>query len=444
MTIKLVVFILLELLLIYFLFGNAILRKIMPAKRRRAQLLKDYERHLKRTLRWDRDLLDEHRRNAIAELVERVRRERERIGSRDVLTEQLDEALTEIDRETAALLRHRESPWNWLRESLEVAVVALTIAFGFRALVLQPFKIPTGSMEPTLYGIHFQPVADLKMPNPVQRALEYLHFSRRYVDEVVVRSGYVDEMGKARSLPLFPATQVVIAGLAYRLPGNLEALGKMNERLGEFLQELSQYAQVTAVWGLAGVDKPRPPRFEAGETLAQGCLIAGDHVFVNRFWLNFTDLKRGDIVVFLTDGLRDPAGQPLRGRYYIKRLVGMPGDTLVIGDDGKLYVQEAGAEDFRVVDGRDSTAFERIYSGQGGYHGYVRNMPNSKYMSEPFTVGEDEYMMLGDNSAHSQDSRFWGAVPRRNIVGRASLVWWPLSRRWGLIDTADPESVASE
>jgi signal peptidase I len=438
MTTKFVIFILLELVLFYFLFGNYLVRKILPTRRRRSLIFRDYQHHLRRILRLDHDLLDENQQSALAGLVEEAARCRVEALDAAADAETLDARLHEIDQRSSELLKYRESPWNWLRESLEVAVVALAIAFGFRALFLQPFKIPTGSMEPTLYGIHFQPIENLEMPNSVQRVVDYLHFSRRYVDETVKRTGYLRDLGEARSFPLFPVSNVVIAGLTYRLPGDLDALKKMNGKLGNFLDDLSRYAIATERLGLS-VDKPQPPMFEAGDTLAEGCMITGDHVFVNRFWLNFTGLKRGDIVVFLTDGIRDQFGQPLRGRYYIKRLVGLPGDTLLIKDDGKLYVKEPGSSDFQVVDGSVAPAFDRIYSGRGGYHGYVRNLAHSKYLSEPFTIGEDQYLMLGDNSAHSQDSRFWGTVPRRNIVGRASLVWWPLSRRWGVIDSVEPE-----
>jgi signal peptidase I len=48
--------------------------------------------------------------------------------------------------------------------------------------------------------------------------------------------------------------------------------------------------------------------------------------------------------------------------------------------------------------------------------------------------------MLGDNSESSSDGRYFGPVPRENIVGRACFVWWPFSRRWGLVDRAEPLS----
>ena len=55
-----------------------------------------------------------------------------------------------------------------------------------------------------------------------------------------------------------------------------------------------------------------------------------------------------------------------------------------------------------------------------------------------YVVPEDHYFMLGDNSAFSLDSRFFGAVPRHNLVGRSWFIFWPFSRRWGLTDRLEP------
>ena len=57
---------------------------------------------------------------------------------------------------------------------------------------------------------------------------------------------------------------------------------------------------------------------------------------------------------------------------------------------------------------------------------------------EDYTIPSDHYFMLGDNSAFSLDSRFFGAVPRRNLVGRSWFIFWPFSRRWGLTDRLPP------
>ncbi len=438
MMIKTIIFIVLELVLAYFLFGSQLLRKLMSKRRRQALMLKDYEHHLRRVLRMDGDLIGPDRRESLDALIAEVHDKRGRMNRSEIKCEELDALVADLDSRGAQLLVYRDSSWNWLRETLEVAVVALVIAFACRTLFLQPFKIPTGSMEPTLYGIHFKHVQDLEKPNPVRRFFDYLNYSRRYVDATIERSGHLSNLAAAGSIPFLPKTKVVVGGVSYEIPVKSENLDKVNDKLHSYFYDLARYSMARQKWGLA-LDRPEPPRFAAGEKLAEGYMLAGDHVFVNRFSLNFSELKRGDVVVFTTDGIEDDNGNALNGHYYIKRLVGLPGDTLQIRADHKLYVKPAGDDEFKLVDGSVDSAFDRIYSGRGGYHGYVPKLPGSKYLYEPYTIGADQYMMLGDNSARSQDSRFWGAVPRRNIVGRASLVWWPLSRRWGAIDAIEPE-----
>ena len=132
-------------------------------------------------------------------------------------------------------------------------------------------------------------------------------------------------------------------------------------------------------------------------------------------------------------------GRSFGGRFYIKRLVGLPGDELLIRDH-KLWLKAPGETDFRLLDASDDPGFERVHSCKGYYHGYA-NMPGSLYLkdgSDSFKVPEGHYFMLGDNSENSLDSRYWGTVPRRNLVGTACFVWWPFSRRWGLVDRVEP------
>lgn len=128
------------------------------------------------------------------------------------------------------------------------------------------------------------------------------------------------------------------------------------------------------------------------------------------------------------------------GFYYVKRLVGLPGDTLKLVD-GMLYVKPENEAEFRKITDF-SPEFNKIFSGLGGYHGYTYGRPpQMQYLMneyDTFTVPEDHYFMLGDNSAGSLDSRSWGTVPRSNIVGKAMFVFWPFSRRWGIPDSKPP------
>ena len=164
--------------------------------------------------------------------------------------------------------------------------------------------------------------------------------------------------------------------------------------------------------------------YRRGEIIARGSIDTGDQVFVDKFSYNFVKPHRGDVFVFRTNhipGIReDPeAGSP----FYIKRLAGLPGDHLRI-DPPLLYVDGKKAEGY---------GFARVMAAKPPYRGYALG---HEYLAQPdrsFTVPRDGYFALGDNSYNSYDSRYWGAVPDANLVGRGLFVYWPFNRHWGLI-----------
>lgn len=435
MTVRLVIFIILELLIIYAFFGGWIRRKIASEKQRLRFICRDYAQHLKRIIRHDRDLLPG---KSIAELKQLFNEARDtsRCG-KELSAADIRGRISRFEEQGEKLLANHRKRNNWLHETMEVLVVALALAFGFRALFLQPFQIPTGSMKPTLYGIHFVADEDMQMPSLPKKIVDFLHFSNRYVDHIVQRSGTIDGLKEGLRLPILKTSTVRIEGIDYQLPGDLKTV---EMQLTPFLnnKEDSRSHFNNNNHNLT------KHRFKSGEILTRGYLQAGDHVFVNRLSQNFFNIKRGDIIVFRTDNLtivretnngQSVKEMPLNGRFYIKRLVGMPGDKLMIDDNNRLQVQPKGAKSFKIVDGQFASDFERIYSKKNGYHGYIADMGTAEYrLDKPYTVPEDHYFMLGDNSPSSQDSRFWGPVPRKNIVGRASIVWWPLSHRWGVLN----------
>jgi len=142
-------------------------------------------------------------------------------------------------------------------------------------------------------------------------------------------------------------------------------------------------------------------------------LLVGDIILVNKFIygakIPFTGYKlpkvrspkRGDIMVFIypEDAKKD----------FIKRLVGLPGDTVEI-KNGTIYVN-----DQPLVDNGFS---QRYYYNRGDF----------AEDGKKIVVPRDNYFVLGDNSASSQDSRYWGFVPEKNILGQAMIVYWPLQR----------------
>ncbi|HLD41150.1 MAG TPA: signal peptidase I [Candidatus Omnitrophota bacterium] len=144
-------------------------------------------------------------------------------------------------------------------------------------------------------------------------------------------------------------------------------------------------------------------------------LIEGDRIMVNKFIygakIPFSDIrlpglrqpKRGDVVVFVYP--EDPK------KDFIKRLIGLPGETVEI-KKGNIYINGELCQDPVV------------------YNRYYYNRPETNYGSEgePVNVPQDSYYVLGDNSASSRDSRYWGFVPKKNMLGNAILIYWPPHR----------------
>mgnify|MGYP001563953735 CR=1 FL=1 len=133
-------------------------------------------------------------------------------------------------------------------------------------------------------------------------------------------------------------------------------------------------------------------------------LVEGDRIFVDKITYRFREPGRGDIIVFK---------YPLdRKKDFVKRLVAFGGETLEIRD-GQLYVNDQRLE-------RPASLAERFY--------YNRSDWNFGKRGQLISVPEGNLFVLGDNSAQSSDSRNWGFVPRRDVIGRAVLIWWPPKR----------------
>ncbi|MBO5792675.1 MAG: signal peptidase I [Lentisphaeria bacterium] len=303
-------------------------------------------------------------------------------------------------------------PYSWIRNLLDLLIVVGAVAFGIRGLFFQPFKIPTGSMQPTLYGIHFMESTPLGKNLP--GFLNYALFSARRARLEVKDSGEVKFLKYNNSLFADNVT-FSIGGKVYALPGAP--------------QKVMEYS---------GLEEGLPCR--AGEVKTDGFLSLGDHLFVERFSIYLKEPQRGEVMIFTTDDLT-VGGEPLSassGFYYVKRLVALPGDTVRLKEN-QLYVKPAGREAFVKI--RElAPRTEKLYSGKGGYQGHLSTMGDYRLFGaeEDYIVPPDHYFMLGDNSAFSLDSRFFGAVPRRNLVGRSWFIFWPFSRRWGSTDRLPP------
>ena len=134
-------------------------------------------------------------------------------------------------------------------------------------------------------------------------------------------------------------------------------------------------------------------------------LMEGDRILVNKFIYRFREPQRGDIIVF-----RYPEN---RKREFIKRLIGRSGETVGIRA-GRVLI--------------NGQPLEALPFGSFSYenHGDLANP------AATVTVPPGMCFVLGDNSASSRDSRFWGFVPKDDVLGKALVVFWPV-KRWRVI-----------
>ncbi len=133
----------------------------------------------------------------------------------------------------------------------------------------------------------------------------------------------------------------------------------------------------------------------------QPTLFAGNFVVVNKLTYQFGEISRGDIIVFRYPP--DPKQDP-----YIKRVIGLAGDTIMVEGNEVL------------INGiRISEPYLATQTQQGG----------------KWTVPSDALFVMGDNRNNSSDSRAWGVVPIKNVLGKAILVYWP-PEKWNLLSSS--------
>ena len=202
---------------------------------------------------------------------------------------------------------------------------------------------------------------------------------------------------------------------------------KPRETTVEFLASLSAVL-VTGLFIITFIVQA----FEIPSSSMENTLLIGDHVFVNRvqfapatYWtgplLPYREIRRGDIVVFL-----HPAEA---GLYVVKRIMGIPGDRIHLRD-GVVYRNGERLDEPYVIHKTD------------GYNPYRDNFPavppadyngvtpewqlilKQHIQGDDLLVPPDSYFGMGDNRDVSLDSRYWGFIPKENVIGRPLFVYW--------------------
>ena len=343
---------------------------------------------------------------------------------------------------------------TWLAENVDSFMVTFAIAFAIRAVIFQPFKIPTGSMQPTLFGITANNTSDNildknyerspeQQPKGLRSFLDGIYYGRSYYDFEIKTGEAIrgikklsprDTMLKGKSVPLLSTvSETFIGDRSFLFPGTEREIVAAMNNFKDFRQELIEYDN--EVHTIAVAEKDR--RF-------QGHVQTGDFLFVNRMAYSFAEPARGDISVFDTTSLTKQ-GYKMAGMFYIKRLIGLPGDTLRIFKNGEMEVKEKGSESFKNLSEFIPEFTAKMYSQKGGYAGYGMEGEQGTVSEDgsyyEYSVPDGHYYLLGDNSYNSRDSRSFGGVPRGSLIGTALGVFWPFSRHWGLVDNTDPVDV---
>ena len=141
-------------------------------------------------------------------------------------------------------------------------------------------------------------------------------------------------------------------------------------------------------------------RTQVSGSSMESTLSDEDHLIVDKISYRFKDPERYDIIVFPFQYDQDT--------YYIKRIIGMPGETIQIDDNGNIYID---GEILRETYGREV-------------------IKNPGRASEPIVLGDDEYFVMGDNRNTSQDARYWRNtyVSKDKIIGKAGFIYYPFDR----------------
>jgi len=369
-------------------------------------------------LNYKRDLLKPDR---VAEIESRRKDLAQAVKDND--RDRADEASKQLHATCERALPHA-APSSGLSENIEVLFVAIVIALGLRAYAVQPFRIPTGSMEPTLNGIRATVLDRQEWPSAPVRWAQALTKGRSYVDLRVKEAKVITGVREDNFMHFFTRTYISFQdGTSVSIPAPLLVS----------LKKLRLAEHVNFTQNARGIDV-EPTAVAAGTVLAQGYVESGDLVLVDKLSYHFRRPTRGEVFVFETRdirGIHGSTGEQAGGSHYIKRLAGVPGDTLSI-EKPNLLVNGRVAEEF---------GLRRVMEAKGAYSANSGYLPANDGHRFPLTLRKDgvpagrrEYAALGDNTGNSLDSRYWGSVPEFDLVGPALFALWPLDTgHWGLI-----------
>ena len=379
-----------------------------------------------------KDVISEAQLAKLEEAVEAVDSMR---TNKNATVERFESAMETLD----ALLRKiggKIYPKTFWSDNLEVLLVAAILVIGVRTFFFQPFIIPTNSMYPTYNGMTFRIYAEedtspdgllQRIFNKIRLGASHKILTAKNEGELLIPIAgknskndlvFWKEQISGRKWLFFPTVlnqyKFYVGNQVHtlRVPGEfdmspllMEAFGSDNARIISSSKSRSGYMLDTGHY------------FEVGDNILRFDINLGDALFVDRISYHFKRPKVGDPFVFRTREISKELGD----KYYIKRLAGKEGETLEIRD-GALFA------DGELRD--EVSAFVLNARKSGEYEGYV----NYELLAEgrKLTVPENSFVALGDNSDNSRDSRVWGFVPEKAVIGKAIFIYYPFTSHWGL------------
>ena len=314
-------------------------------------------------------------------------------------------------------------PQASFRDNVEVLLVTGAVVLALRTFFFQPMAIPSGSAQPTLWGItseDFRGRPDVKFPTGLDRLIQSCWSGIHYYDEVAEEGGVL-RIGEVQRVLKFIKKQTMWVG----------------EKPYTFWFPVEDLAQK------AGLENGQ--MIKKGDEFIKLKVVSGDHLFVDCMTYNFRRPRRGEIIVFSSEGI--PGLIP--NTHYIKRLVALGGDRVRIGNDRHLVINSERLD-------ASTPGFENVYGfdpksppEKDKYSGHVNNVTGRKYTYDPrtggslqlaplFPDGQSEFVVrprhflaFGDNTMNSHDGRAWGDFPQEKVVGKAAFVFWPITSRFG-------------
>ena len=303
-----------------------------------------------------------------------------------------------------------------VRENIEVFLVTGAVVLALRTFFFQPMAIPSGSAQPTLWGIISENDVgrpEVKFPTGLEKIVQLCWSGVHYYERVAEESGEL-RVGEVERLWKFVRRQTMWIGTRpytfWFPPEDLKQRAGLMD--GQVIQK--------------------------GETFIKLKVVSGDHLFVNRMTYNFRHPRRGEIIVFSSD---DIPGL-IQNTHYIKRLIALENEHVRIGNDRHVVINgqrlDASTPGFENVYGFDPKRPPQrdVYSGHvngtlAGRYGLAGIAPLFPDENTEVVVRPDHFLAFGDNTMNSHDGRAWGDFPREKVVGKASFVFWPITSRFG-------------